>query len=157
METSYQGLERNYFERVSYSAERFSFDKSTIPSKRTISQKFEIQYKKALNTLIDIQMFNDADYQGLRLSDVLINDYLKTIDPQSKNGAAFVLVFCCFNFYTKKFVIKKQKEEHLSWEDIVDFIDKPPSANFKKFIDEYSIKTKDLIRYLIFCIDKFEK
>lgn len=145
---SYQGLERNYFDRIGYAAERFSFDKTVPPAKRTISQKFEIQYKKALNTLIDLKIFADDTKDGLKLSDILINDYLKRIDPQTKNGAAFVLVFCCFNFYTNKFIINKQKNQ-FSWVELIELIEKP-SNDFKKFIDEYGIKVKDLIRYLIF-------
>lgn len=157
METSYQGLERNYFERVSYSAQRFSFDNLIPPSKRTVAQKFEMQSKKALNELIDLKLFGDFELNHQKLSDIFLNDYLKKIDPKSKNGAAFALVFCCFNFYTQKFTMKKHKD-FLSWEDLVEFINKnPPSSGFKKFIDDYGIKAPDLIRYLIYARNLFEK
>jgi hypothetical protein len=145
---NYQGLQRNYFERVGYSAERFSFDKSIAPSKRTISQKFEVQYKKAINILIDMNIFIDDIKDGHKYSDILINDYLRNIEPQSKNGAAFALVFCCFDFHSKKFIITKQ-EGTRSWKYLIELIEHP-SAEFKRFIEEYGIKIKDLIRYLIF-------
>jgi hypothetical protein len=119
-------------------------DDFTPPSKRTIQQKFQIQAMRAANKLVDLKMMM-PEAANLFLEKFAIP---VSSNPGTMNGAAFALVFCCFDFMNNEFIMKDDADT-LSWKTIQENISHP-SHGFEEFVKEYGITINDLIRYFIF-------
>lgn len=137
------------WERTHYVLEeRFNFDKYDVPSKRTQYQKFEISCKQAINQLVDFNLIsNDA-------ANDFINEFIPKINESNRmmNGAALALIFCCYDFNSKKFLMDHRS--HVSWNYIKQIIENPKKVKrtqyrFEDFIKDNRITIPDLIRYLI--------
>jgi hypothetical protein len=120
-------------------------DEFTPPSKRTIQQKFQIQAMRAANTLVELKMM-EGEAANLFLEKFGIP---VSSQPGTMNGAAFALVFCCFDFRKNEFSLKK-------WQKLVQKISNP-STGFDVFVKEYGITVSDLIRYYIFAENYMKK
>ena len=153
------GLERKWFDRVGFTSlpgGRFDFDEFIHPSKRTVSQKFEIQFKLAINKLVDLNLVYSAE------ADNILREFLRPLcaDSGSMNGAAFALVFTCFDPTTRKLIL--QSKTKFNWQNILEYIKDPKKIKkvdnygFDSFLKEYGITAADLVRYLVYLQNKFD-
>jgi hypothetical protein len=147
-------LGKTDYDRVHMETEtRYSFgiDEFTPPSKRTIQQKFRIQSMKAVNKLVELNIMMG------QAGNLFLEKFAQPIsgNPGTMNGAAFALVFCCFDFKSNRFVMKKSEEVY-TWKELTELINNP-KGGLDEFIKEYGITVNDLIRYLVFATDFMEK
>lgn len=126
-------------------------DFDTIPSKRTVSEKFKVQAYKAGFKLSEIGLFSDDDRESFITGPLLTLSQ----NPGSFNGAAFALVYTCFDIYTKRFNPE-------NWNNLVRLIQKADyrktqlklhATDFESFLIEFGINVDDLIRYYIYAYD----
>lgn len=120
------------------------------PAKRTIQQKFQIQAQRAANRLEELKMMTGQS------ANLFLEEFIIPVSNQAgtMNGAAFALVFCCYDFLERKFVMDKSKNV-ISWKKLLENISQP-KAGFDEFIKEYGITVNDLIRYFIYTENYFK-
>ena len=158
-----QGLARNYFDSVNRFSARHDIDRLIHPSRMSTSEKFITTTKKALNRLVDkIGIMTDE-----AANDYLEGPFLKIKnEPGTMNGAALALVFTCYEFGTREFVMRSEND--FSWENLLSILQHPKNLKpfltgnseeynsqekiqeMEKFIEEFGITGPDLVRYLIF-------
>jgi len=138
-------LSKTDFDRIFWMSNIVDFD--VIPSKRTVSEKFKVQSSKAVLKLSELGFYTDDERERFFGGPMTIIGS----NPKSMNGAAFALVFTCYDFFQKKM-------NPSSWHHLLRCIQnseyrKKNVKNYKEFesfLIDYGITVDDLIRYFIY-------
>lgn len=128
------GDERGSYNRCSLISSIFDFSMYSKPQYRSLSEKFQVECKKAA---IELGMNETSELFDFFYQHVV--EKAKTYETLNAGALALVYVYC---FGGNKINIKKT----------ADFLKTLPTNKFlKKFINEYGITPQDLIRYVRFC------
>lgn len=130
------GEEKGWWNRCSLSSSLYSYGTLHAPAYRTATEKFQMQARSAA-----IQLgFSDDE------ADIFFDTVVATAKRfETLNGGALALVFSgCFTgtkLDMKKTLVFFQKLSTLKHPD--------------KFMTEYGITARDLVRYVRFCMENF--
>jgi len=133
--------ERGWMNRCPLSSSLFGFETLNEPAHRTPSEKFQMQANNA-----SIELSKNLGYmtaiQGKEFMETIVE---KAKDLETLNGGALALLY---PLYDGKSIRPKKCAEFLK--------SLPSNKRLQKFIQEYGITPKDLIRYVRF-YDNLEK
>lgn len=142
------GLEKGWFDRVTYYSER-NYIEYVQPAKRTTVQKFEMSTLMALTELKHLNWYTLQE-ENQYLSSTLYQ-HLKSLDKNTMNAPVFAFLGNCVDLSHHKLIYTS--DQRRSIEGVLKLL-RNPSKDFQEFFKKYGVTLKDTIRYIIY-IEKY--